>query len=252
MSDDDVALVSMRGISKKYANVRALSNVDLTLMRGEVVSLVGDNGAGKSTLIKILCGAVRADAGAISIEGRQVHISKPSVALGLGISVIYQDLALFNNLTASENIFAGRELVRRICGVPFVRRKKMLEESQILLSRLGIVTMKSTRGQAGDLSGGQRQMIAVGRSIGVNSRVMVLDEPTAALGVRETGVLLDLVQSLRDEGLAILFVTHRIPDAMVLSNRIVVLKGGEVQGEMNPASCELDDVIELIVRGRKS
>jgi len=242
----------MRGISKKYANVRALSNVDLTLRRGEVVSLVGDNGAGKSTLIKILCGAVRADAGSIEIDGRHVDITKPSIALSLGISVIYQDLALFNNLTASENIFAGRELVRRVAGVPFVRKKRMLEESHALLSKLGIVTMASTKGLAGVLSGGQRQMIAVARSTGMNSRVMVLDEPTAALGVRETQVLLDLVQSLRDEGLAILFVTHRIPDAMLLSDRIVVLKGGEVHGELDPAACELDDVIELIVRGRKT
>jgi simple sugar transport system ATP-binding protein len=252
MSTSNPYLVSMQGISKKYANVRALSNVDLILRQGEVVSLVGDNGAGKSTLIKILCGAVRADSGSIAIEGKDVDITKPSVALDLGISVIYQDLALFNNHSASENMFAGRELVRRVCGVPFIRRKKMLKESQTLLEKLGIVTMTSTVGRAGDLSGGQRQMIAVGRAIGLNSRVMVLDEPTAALGVRETGVLLDLVRSLRDEGLAILFVTHRIPDAMMLSNRIVVLKGGEVQGEMNPASCELDDVIELIVRGRKS
>jgi ABC-type sugar transport system ATPase subunit len=252
MPTSDRELVSMQGISKKYANVRALSNVDLILRQGEVVSLVGDNGAGKSTLIKILCGAVRADSGSIAIEGRHVDITKPSVALSLGISVIYQDLALFNNLSASENIYAGRELIWRICGIPFVRQKKMLKESQAVLERLGIVTMASTRGRAGDLSGGQRQMIAVARAIGVNSRVMVLDEPTAALGVRETRVLLDLVQSLRDAGLAILFVTHRIPDAMMLSNRIVVLKGGEVQGEMNPASCELDDVIELIVRGRKT
>jgi ABC-type sugar transport system ATPase subunit len=252
MPTNDRELVSMEGISKKYANVRALSNVDLILRQGEVVSLVGDNGAGKSTLLKILCGAVRADSGSIAIEGKHVDITKPSVALSLGISVIYQDLALFNNLSASENVFAGRELVRRVCGVPFVSRKKMLKESQTLLERLGIVTMASTRGRAADLSGGQRQMIAVARAVGLNSRVMVLDEPTAALGVRETGVLLDLVRSLRDEGLAILFVTHRIPDAMMLSNRIVVLKGGEVQGEMDPASCELDDVIELIVRGRKT
>src|SRR6266481_7297923 len=179
MSSPDLALVSMRGISKKYANVRALSNVDLTLRRGEVVSLVGDNGAGKSTLIKILCGAVRADAGSIEIDGRHVDITKPSIALSLGISVIYQDLALFNNLTASENIFAGRELVRRVAGVPFVRKKRMLEESHALLSKLGIVTMASTKGLAGVLSGGQRQMIAVARSTGMNSRVMVLDEPTA-------------------------------------------------------------------------
>lgn len=252
MPTSDRELVSMQGISKKYANVRALSNVDLILRQGEVVSLVGDNGAGKSTLIKILCGAVRADSGSIAIEGKHVDITKPSVALDLGISVIYQDLALFNNLSASDNIFAGRELVRRVCGVPFVRHKKMLKDSQAVLEKLGIVTMTSTRGRAGDLSGGQRQMIAVARAIGMNSRVMVLDEPTAALGVRETRVLLDLVQSLRDEGLTILFVTHRIPDAMTLSNRIVVLKGGEIQGEMNPVSCELDDVIELIVRGRKT
>jgi simple sugar transport system ATP-binding protein len=240
----------MRGISKKYANVVALSDVDLTLRSGEIVALVGDNGAGKSTLIKVLTGAVLPDSGAIDIDGKAVEITKPSIAQDLGISAIYQDLALFNNLDASENVFAGREMVRKVLGISFLRRKRMAQEAHQLLKRLGIVTMSSARFKTAGLSGGQRQMIAVARSIGMKARVMVLDEPTAALGVRESGILLDLLRTLRQQGLAILLVTHRIPDAMVLANRIVVLKGGQVQGELDPQSSHLDDVIELIVRGR--
>ncbi len=126
----------------------------------------------------------------------------------------------------------------------------MAQEAHLLLRRLGIITMSSANFKTGGLSGGQRQMIAVARALGMNARVLVLDEPTAALGVRETGILLDLLRSLREEGLAMMLVTHRIPDAMLLADRIVVLKGGEVHGELNPRTCQLDDVIELIVRGR--
>jgi simple sugar transport system ATP-binding protein len=243
-------IVSMRAISKKYANVVALSGVDLTLWSGEIVALVGDNGAGKSTLIKVLSGAVRPDSGEIDMEGKPIRITKPSDAQHLGIAAIYQDLALFNNLDASENVFAGREITLPVLGIPFLRRKKMAQEAHRLLKRLGIVTMSSARFKTAGLSGGQRQMIAVARALGMNARVLVLDEPTAALGVRETGILLDLLRTLREEGLTMLLVTHRIPDVMLLANRIVVLKGGEVHGELNPQSCELDDVIELIVRGR--
>jgi ABC-type sugar transport system ATPase subunit len=245
-------LVSMRGISKKYANVVALSGVDMTLRSGEIVALVGDNGAGKSTLIKVLSGAVHPDSGEIDIEGKPIRITKPSDAQHLGIAAIYQDLALFNNLDASENVFAGREMIIRVLGIPFLRRKKMAQDAHRLLRRLGIITMSSANFKTGGLSGGQRQMIAVARALGMNARVLVLDEPTAALGVRETGILLDLLRALREEGLAMLLVTHRIPDAMLLANRIVVLKGGEVHGELYPESSQLDDVIELIVRGRAS
>ena len=243
-------IVRMHGISKKYANVVALSGVDMTLRSGEIVALVGDNGAGKSTLIKVLSGAVRPDAGEIDMEGKPIRITKPSDAQHLGIAAIYQDLALFNNLDASENVFAGREIIAPVLGIPFLRRKKMAQEAYRLLKRLGIITMSSARFKTASLSGGQRQMIAVARALGMNARVLVLDEPTAALGVRETGILLDLLHKLREEGLAMLLVTHRIPDVMALANRIVVLKGGEVQGELNPQNCQLDDVIELIVRGR--
>ncbi len=242
-------LVDMRGISKKYGNVRALSDVDLSVGAGQIVSVVGDNGAGKSTLIKILTGAVRPDTGVITIDGQPAEIAKPSDAQALGISAIYQDLALFDNLDISENVFAGRELVRRYLGVAFLRRKKMAQDSYGLLTRLGIITLSSPKQNARGLSGGQRQMVAVARALGKNSRVLVLDEPTAALGVRESEILLNLVQALRDDGLAILLITHRVPDAMQVSNKIMVLKSGRVQGEINPRTSHLDEVIELIVRG---
>ena len=245
----EAPIVQMRGIRKRYGGVTALHDVALDLTEGTIVSLVGDNGAGKSTLVKILTGAVVPDTGHIYVSGRKVDIRKPKDSQDLGITAIYQDLALFNNLNVGENVFAGRELTRRIAGVSFLRRRKMAQASYELIQRLGIITLSSASQQVGVLSGGQRQMVAVARAIGMNSRVMVLDEPTAALGIRESGFLLDQVRRLRDHGLAILFITHRLPDALHISDRIVVLKGGAVQGDLSPSSCSLEDVADLIIRG---
>jgi len=245
----EATIVEMRGISKRYGSIRVLSDASLTIEAGSVVSLVGDNGAGKSTLIKILTGAVRADAGEILLSGRPVHIRHPRHAQELGISAIYQDLALFNNLNVGENIFAGREMTRRVLGVSFLRHRKMAELAKELMEDLGIITLASVSEAVGKLSGGQRQMIAVARAIGMNSRVLVLDEPTAALGIREAGILLDQVRRLRDLGLGIVLITHRLPDAIDISDRIVVLKGGVVQGQLAGGSCTLEDVADMIVRG---
>jgi ABC-type sugar transport system ATPase subunit len=246
---DQQPLLEARHVSKSYGHVRALRDASVSLEPGRIVTLVGDNGAGKSTLIKILTGAVRADSAEILVEGKRVNLHTPRDAHQLGITAIYQDLALFNNLDIGENVFAGREMVRRILGVPFLRRRRMAEESFDLLTRLGIVTLGSANEVVGRLSGGQRQMIAVARAIGMNARVLILDEPTAALGVRESAVLLEQVRRLRDEGMAIVLITHRISDAIEISDRIIVLKHGAIAGEFFPPACSVEEVADVIVRG---
>jgi D-xylose transport system ATP-binding protein len=245
-------LVELRDIHKSFGSIRAVRGADLAVHAGEIVAIVGDNGAGKSTLIKVLTGALTADEGTILVNGNEVTISKPHDAQELGIAAIYQDLALFNNLDVGENVFAGREMTRSILGVRFLRRKRMAAAAHEAVVGLGIRTLHSARPLVGSLSGGQRQMIAVARAIGMKARVLILDEPTAALGIRESAVLLDQARWLRDLGLGIVLITHRLPDALELANRIVVLKAGEVQGVLTPPDCTLEDIADLIVRGRQA
>jgi fructose transport system ATP-binding protein len=243
-------LVELREIHKSFGSIRAVRGVSLEIYAGEIVAIVGDNGAGKSTLIKVLTGALTADQGTILVDGSEVTISKPHHAQELGIAAIYQDLALFNNLDVGENVFAGREETVSFLGLRFLRRKRMAAAAHDAVTGLGIRTLHSSRPLVGSLSGGQRQMIAVARAIGMNARVLILDEPTAALGIRESGVLLDQARRLRDLGLGIVLITHRLPDALELADRIVVIKAGEVQGTLEPPACTLEDIANLIVRGR--
>jgi ABC-type sugar transport system ATPase subunit len=245
-------LVALREIYKSFGSIRAVRGASLEVRAGEIVAIVGDNGAGKSTLIKVLTGAIAADRGTITVEGREVTISKPHDAQQLGIAAIYQDLALFNNLDVGENVFAGREETTSFLGLRFLRRKRMAAAAHEAVADLGIRTLHSARPLVGSLSGGQRQMIAVARAIGMNARILILDEPTAALGIRESAVLLDQARRLRDQGLGIVLITHRLPDALELANRIVVMKAGEVHGILEPPGCTLEDIADLIVRGRQT
>jgi ABC-type sugar transport system ATPase subunit len=243
-------LVELRDIHKSFGSIQAVRGVSLDIRAGEIVAIVGDNGAGKSTLIKVLTGAFSADEGTILVDGELVTISKPQDAQQRGIAAIYQDLALFNNLDVGENVFAGREITVSVLGVRFLRRKRMALAAHDAVVSLGIRTLHSSRPLVGSLSGGQRQMIAVARAIGMNARVLILDEPTAALGLRESAVLLDQARRLRDQGLGIVLITHRLPDALELANRIVVMKAGKVQGILEPPDCTLEDIEDLVVRGR--
>lgn len=242
-------IVQMRGIAKQYGSVQALLDVDLDLRRGEILGLVGDNAAGKSTLIKILFGAVAADAGEILIDGQPVNIDHPTVARAHGISMVFQDLALFDNLNVASNLFAGRELTRRRFGIRFLERKEMERQAVALLSDLQL-TVPSVRTSVARMSGGQRQMIAVGRSVGSAVKVLVLDEPTAALGLRESRMLLDTIVRLRDAGTSIILVTHRLPDILAIGDRIMVLKSGVSQGVVSVAESDLESIEQLIVAGR--
>ena len=246
MSNDHV--VEMRGISKRFGTVEALNGVDLELRRGELLGLVGDNAAGKSTLMKTLFGAVIPDTGEIFIEGQKAQLRNPRDAQALGLAMIYQDLAVFNNLDVAANVFTGREHTRRVLGITLLNKKRMHDESQALLERLRI-NISSPKLLVERMSGGQRQMVAVARAIGFDASILIMDEPTAALGVKEANTLLDLMAELRNQGISIILVTHRISDVLAIGDRVMVLKGGERQGVLDVGDSTLEDVENLIVRG---
>jgi ABC-type sugar transport system ATPase subunit len=240
--------VEMKGICKRFGGVHALKDVNLELRRGEIMGIVGDNGAGKSTLMKILSGAYQADEGEIYIDGQKADIQNPQDSFNLGISMIYQDLALFNNLDVTKNIFVGRELVRGPFRI-FLDKKNMYNKAENLIKELR-VDIKSPRLNVASMSGGQRQMVACARAIAFQSKILIMDEPTAALGVTEANKLLGLIRNLKDMGLSILLITQRIPDVLAIADRVFVLKGGQRQDVLEVSKVTLDDVVTMIVKGK--
>ncbi len=240
--------VEMKEICKRFGGVHALKDVNLELRRGEIMGIVGDNGAGKSTLMKILSGAYQADEGEIYIDGKKAHIQNPQDSFNLGISMIYQDLALFNNLDVTKNIFVGRELVRGPFGI-FLNKKSMYQKTVNLIRELR-VDIKSPKLNVASMSGGQRQMVACARAIAFQSKILIMDEPTAALGVTEANKLLGLIRNLKDMGLSILLITQRIPDVLAIADRVFVLKGGQRQDILEVSRVTLDDVVTMIVKGK--
>jgi ABC-type sugar transport system ATPase subunit len=241
-------IVEMKGICKRFGGVQALKVVDLELRRGEIMGMVGDNGAGKSTLMKILSGAYLADEGEIYIDGKKAHIQNPQDAFNLGVGMIYQDLALFNNLDVARNIFIGRELVHG----PFnllMDKKRMYKRAEEVIRDLR-VDIKSPKLNVARMSGGQRQMVACARAIAFQSKVLIMDEPTAALGVTEASKLLGLIRNLKDMGLSILLITQRIPDILSIADRVFILKGGQRQDILDVSKVCLDDVVTMIVKGK--
>ena len=247
MSSDYV--VEMKGISKSFGGVQALRKVDLELRRGEIMGLVGDNGAGKSTLMKVLSGAHQADEGEILLDGQPVDIHSPHDAFRMGIGMIYQDLALFNNLDVARNIFVGRDLARGPWDA-LLDKGKMYLRAEELIHQLR-VDIKSPRLSVARMSGGQRQMVACARAIAFDSKILIMDEPTAALGVTEASKLLALIKHLKGMGLSILLITQRIPDILAIADRVFVLKGGRRQDVLEVDKVTLDDVVTLIVKGRE-
>ena len=241
-------VVEMKGICKFFSGVQALKNVNLELRRGEIMGIVGDNGAGKSTLMKILSGAYPAYEGEILIDGQKATIHNPHDAFNLGISMIYQDLALFNNLDVAKNIFIGRELSRGPFRI-FLDKKSMYQKAEDLIRDLR-VDIKSPRLNVASMSGGQRQMVACARAIAFQSKILIMDEPTAALGVTEANKLLSLIRNLKDLGLSILLITQRIPDILAIADRVFVLKGGQRQDILEVSMVSLDDVVTMIVKGK--
>jgi len=241
-------IVEMKGICKSFGGVQALRSVDLELRRGEIMGMVGDNGAGKSTLMKILSGAYQADEGEIYIDGIKAHIQNPHDAFNLGVGMIYQDLALFNNLDVARNIFIGRELVRGPFNI-LMDKKRMYKKAEEVIRELR-VDIKSPKFNVARMSGGQRQMVACARAIAFQSKVLIMDEPTAALGVTEANKLLGLIRNLKEMGLSILLITQRIPDILAIADRVFVLKGGQRQDILEVSKVCLDDVVTMIVKGK--
>src|SRR5262245_4721340 len=234
-------MFSARGVSKRFGAVQALDGVDLDLDAGEVVALVGDNGAGKSTLVKVISGVVTADEGRLEADGTPFHVNNPHQARNLGISTVYQDLALCENLNVVGNLFLGSE--RRRWSV--LRKIDMERAARELLSSLD-VRIPDIRVPVAMLSGGQRQSVAIARALVGEPRLVILDEPTAALGVEQTAQVLDLVRRLRDRGLAVLVISHNLADVRAVSDRTVVLRLGRNAGEFRTAETSAEQIVAAI------
>jgi D-xylose transport system ATP-binding protein len=248
MIDAKKPIIEMRGIDKYYGGVHAVRGVDLDVYTGEVHALVGDNAAGKSTLIKILSGAVMRDGGTIAFDSQPVEITTPRDAKSLGIETVYQDLALADNLDVASNVFLGREMTRSGILRFILDNREMEKRSRDLLSRLKI-NMPNIRQRVRSMSGGQRQSIAIARCVCFNARVVILDEPTAALGVEETRKVYGLIREMRDQGLAVLLISHNLNHVFENCDRITVLKTGRFIGSCRLEETTQDDIMRMIVSG---
>jgi D-xylose transport system ATP-binding protein len=244
---DETPIIELRDISKSFGSVQALTDVDLSVHRGEVVALVGDNGAGKSTLIKTIAGIHAADSGEILFEGQPVHISGPKEAARLGIEVVYQDLALCDNLDVVENMFLGREAHDAL---QRLKEPVMEQRTGETLKLLRVTTIRSIRQPVATLSGGQRQSVAVARAVMWNSKLVILDEPTAALGVAQTEQVLELVQRLAQQGLAVILISHNLHDVFVAGDKIWVLRLGRNAGVFDRRKTTQEEVVHAITAGQ--
>ena len=242
-------VLSVRDATKRFGSVLALDDVNLEVGRGEILALLGDNGAGKSTLIKCISGLYHLDAGSIHLDGQETTIRSPADARFAGIETVYQDLALFDNLTPAQNFFAGREIASPTWlprGLRFLNKRTMDAEAKQVISRLK-VTLPKLDVVVAMMSGGQRQAIAVARSTVFASKVVILDEPTAALGLREQRQVLNLVAALRDQGNAVILITHNMEHVVELATRAMVLRQGRKIGELIPNISNKQDLVAMIV-----
>jgi D-xylose transport system ATP-binding protein len=242
----DQPVLELRGVSKSFGAVQALYQVDFHVAAGEVMALVGDNGAGKSTLIKCIAGIYPIDEGEVLFDGDQVHIHGPKEAADLGIEVVYQDLALADNLDVVQNMFLGRE---RHNGL-LLDEVSMEQAARDTLARLSVRTLKSVRQLVSSLSGGQRQTVAIAKAVLWESKLVILDEPTAALGVAQTRQVLDLVRRLADAGHAVIFISHNMVDVFEVADRVAALYLGRVAADVPISEVDRTRVIELITSGR--
>jgi D-xylose transport system ATP-binding protein len=243
---NETLLLQLRGISKSFGSVQALSDVDFEVRNGEVMALVGDNGAGKSTLIKCVAGIHGFDSGEILFDGEGVNIHGPKDAAKLGIEVVYQDLALCDNLDVVQNMYLGREerdwLYR-------LKEPAMEQRTAETLRSLAVTTIRSIRQPVASLSGGQRQSVAVAKAVQWNSRLVILDEPTAALGVAQTAQVLELVKRLADQGLAVVLISHNLHDIFEVATRITVLRLGRDVGVYEREQTTQQEVVHAITAG---
>ncbi|GAA4597470.1 ATP-binding cassette domain-containing protein [Actinoplanes oblitus] len=239
-------LLELRGIDKSFGPVQVLHDVELSVYPGEVTALVGDNGAGKSTLVKCISGIYPIDAGTVTFDGKQVAIHSPRDASELGIEVVYQDLALCDNLDIVQNMFLGREKKRGIV----LDEPTMEQMAGETLASLSVRTVKSLRQLVASLSGGQRQTVAIAKAVLWNSKVVILDEPTAALGVAQTAQVLELVRRLADNGLGVVLISHNMNDVFAVSDRIAALYLGRMAAQVKASDVTHSQVVELITGGR--
>jgi ABC-type sugar transport system ATPase subunit len=238
-------LLEMRGIDKSFGPVRALRRIDLTIQAGLVTALCGDNGAGKSVTIKIISGIIPADAGELIWRGKPVHIHTPRDSAGLGIATVYQDLALCDNLDIVQNLFLGRESTR----FAILNESPMEVAARSTLADLQVTTVRSMRQPVASLSGGQRQSVAVARAVLWNSQLMILDEPTAALGLAQTSMVLKLVRRLAEQGYGVLIISHNLNDVFEVADRIAVLHLGEMVVQGPASDFDRQSVVEFMTTG---
>jgi simple sugar transport system ATP-binding protein len=240
-------LLEVKNITKRFGGLVAVDNVSMGVNAGEVVGLLGDNGAGKSTLIKIISGVYHADEGKIYFMDKEIKINNPMDALALGIETIYQDLALAENLNVYSNIFLGREKLKKILGfISVLDHDYMLSESRKILQTLDI-EIPSLRNKISMLSGGQRQAVAISRSLYWNAKFLIMDEPTAALGIAEQKKVLNLIRLLKEQGLGIIIISHQIHDVLSVADRLVIMRRGVKVAERFTKETDPNEVVSLIV-----
>jgi ABC-type sugar transport system ATPase subunit len=238
-------LLQAQSITKRFGALQVLADVDVDIQAGEVLAILGDNGAGKSTFIKILSGAYEPSAGTLLLDGAPVTFASPQEAADVGIATIFQELALSENLSIAENVFLGRELVRRVLGVPFLKRQAMKQKVAELLHTLE-AHISDPDAAVGSLSGGQRQAVAISRALNLNARLVIMDEPTAALAVAETRKVLQLIRRLAEGGRAVILISHNMHDVFEVADRIVVFRRGRKIAERRRSETDPEEVVSFI------
>jgi simple sugar transport system ATP-binding protein len=239
-----MALLELRNVAKHFGAIEALKGVDLDLEPGEVLGLMGDNGAGKSTLVKIIAGNFPPSEGEIRLGGKSCHFHKPLDARAEGIEIVYQDLALCDNLTAAANVFLGREIKKKVGGLKVLDYRRMYERAAELFAELKSETRP--RDLVKQMSGGQRQAVAIARTRLSRAKIVLMDEPTAAISVRQVAEVLDLIRRLRDQAIAVILISHRMPDVFAVCDRIAVLRRGRKVAEKAIADSSPEEVTGLI------
>ena len=239
-----MALLDVRGVSKNFGAIRAVTDMSFTVEPGEVVGLMGDNGAGKSTLVKLIAGNFPPSEGEIAVDGEVCHFHKPVEARAKGIEVVYQDLALADNLTAAQNVFLGREINKGFWPFRTLHKEAMIERSAELFSELKSETRP--RDLVKKMSGGQRQAVAIARTRLSNAKLVLMDEPTAAISVRQVAEVLELIRRLRAQGVAVMLISHRMPDVFAVSDRIIVLRRGSKVADKATAKTSPEEITGLI------
>jgi len=248
MAETTPPLLTMRGITKYFGGLCAVADVDLELWPGEVLAIAGDNGAGKSTLIKILTGVLPPDAGAMRLNDQPLSLGARREAMDAGINAVYQNLGLVDQLDATGNVFLGNEIKRRVLGIELLDNRRMAEEAKRILKENVGIELEDISAPTHTLSGGQRQAVAIARAIYTSDlKILVMDEPTAALGPEETRATLELIRRLRDQGMALVVISHNLEDVFAVADRIMVMRGGRHVGTRRAAETSRQEILGLII-----